>query len=142
MAEIMCALGDFIFSMDAAQYDQLQSNHAWRWAKRDRLARKPAKAYQGPDASAKTFNITIYPEKAADLAHFPNLKALGDSGTPHRLVAGGTQWLNGATVPAGADLGLWVVDGLQITDSEFMGDGTPLKQTGTLSISEYGDDEV
>jgi len=46
-------------------------------------------------------------------------------------------WL---AVPAGADLGLWVIERLDVDENMFMRDGVALEFKGSLSISEYGDD--
>lgn len=130
---VMLALGDFLFSVSGAQYQQLSTSMGWRWAKRDRLNRKPAKQFQGPDSDSKTLNITIYPQSKTDLYQFDRMKALADKGEPLRLVGG--------TPTGGADLGLWVIEKLERTDQYFTDNGIPLEIKGTLMISEYGDDE-
>lgn len=130
---VMLALGDFLFSVSGAQYQQLSTSMGWRWAKRDRLNRKPAKQFQGPDSDSKTLNITIYPQNKTDLYQFDRMKALADKGEPLRLVGG--------TPTGGADLGLWVIEKLERTDQYFTDNGIPLEIKGTLTISEYGDDE-
>lgn len=130
---VMLALGDFLFSVSGAQYQQLSTSMGWRWAKRDRLNRKPAKQFQGPESDSKTLNITIYPQNKTDLYQFDRMKALADKGEPLRLVGG--------TPTGGADLGLWVIEKLVRTDQYFTDNGIPLEIKGTLTISEYGDDE-
>jgi len=54
-------------------------------------------------------------------------------GTPHRLV--------GSNAQGGSDLGLWCIESLDETDTEFTEDGIPLAINGTLKISEWGEDE-
>lgn len=130
---VMLALGDFLFSVSGAQYQQVSTSMGWRWAKRDRLNRKPAKQFQGPESDSKTLNITIYPQNKTDLYQFDRMKALADKGEPLRLVGG--------TPTGGADLGLWVIEKLERTDQYFTDNGIPLEIKGTLTISEYGDDE-
>ncbi|OCH08102.1 phage tail protein [Aliivibrio fischeri] len=130
---VMLALGDFLFSINGAQYQQLRTAKKWRWATRSRVNRKPAKQFQGPDSGSKTLNITIHPEKKADLYLFDNMEALADKGEPLRLVGG--------TPTGGADLGLWVIEAIDHNDQYFTDNGLPLEMKGTLTISEYGEDE-
>ncbi|HHY0482717.1 phage tail protein [Vibrio parahaemolyticus] len=125
--------GDFFFSVSGIQYQQLRTSMKWRWATRPRLNRKPAKQFQGPDSDTKTLNITIYPQNKSDLYQFDQMKAFADKGEPGRLVGG--------TPSGGADLGLWCIESLERNDQYFMENGIPLEIKGTLTISEYGEDE-
>ncbi|NAX31992.1 phage tail protein [Vibrio sp. V37_P2S8PM304] len=125
--------GEFFFSISGTQYQQLQTSMQWRWAKRNRLNRKPAKQFLGPDSNTKTLNITIYPQNRQDLYQFDTMKQFADQGKPGRLVGG--------TPSGGADLGLWCIEKLDRTDQYFMANGIPLEIKGTLTISEYGEDE-
>jgi uncharacterized protein len=142
MAEVMMALGDFRFSVSTAEYQSLTTSMSWRWAKKDRYQRKPGKQFHGPDSTTKTLDITVHPESRADVVLFDRLRAMGDAGEPLRLVSGGTALVGGVLKQSGADLGLWVMDSLNVADEAFMRDGTPLVRKGSLSISEYGDDKV
>lgn len=141
MADVMLALGDFQFGVKSAQYQSLKTSMSWRWAKKDRYGRKPGKQYHGPEATTKALEILIYPQDKSDLARFQQIKALADEGKALRLVAGGSRWVNDSLVSAGADLGLWVIEQLDVDETMFMTDGTALEQKGSLLISEYGDDE-
>ncbi|KEQ11222.1 hypothetical protein GZ77_26550 [Endozoicomonas montiporae] len=141
MAEVMMALGDFKFGIDTAQYDSLKESHAWRWAKKNRWGRKPGLQFQGPDSTTKTVPIAVYPQNKKELGYLDSIKAMGDKGEALQLVAGGSQYKNGQLVNSGSYLGLWVIEALEVTKTEFMADGTPLEMKGTLTISEYGDDE-
>ncbi|MCF1458078.1 MAG: phage tail protein [Shewanella sp.] len=140
MSDVMLALGEFKFGINSAQYQSLKTAQTWRWAKKDRYGRKPGRQYHGPESMVKTLDIVIYPQDKADLARFHQLRAMADQGKPLRLVAGGARWVDGGLVSAGADLGLWVIESLNVDESLFMSDGTALEQKGNLVIAEYGDD--
>lgn len=142
MGDVMMSLGDFQFGVSTAEYQGLKTSMSWRWAKKDRYQRKPAKQFHGPDSDSKTFEISIYPQGKKDLAIFQRIKALADAGKPLRLVAGGSRMVQGELIPSGADLGLWVIERLDVDENMFMRDGVALEFKGSLSISEYGDDEV
>lgn len=130
---VMLALGDFFFSISTVQYQQLQRSKSWTWATKSRLGRKPAKQFHGPDSDTITLNIAHFPESKIGLQMFSRLAALGDQGKPHRLV--------GSNAQGGSDLGLWCIESLDETDTEFTEDGIPLVIKGTLKISEWGEDE-
>jgi phage protein U len=142
MSDVMLALGDFQFGVATAEYQGLKTSNSWRWVSMARFGRRPAKQFHGPEASTKTLSVTIYPESKADLAHFQTIKDVADLGEPVRLVSGGSRSSDGVVVPAGSDLGLWVIESLDIDESMFMRDGVALEQKGTITISEYGEDEV
>ena len=58
----------------------------------------------------------------------------------HHLTSALLRNVAGVVVPAGTDLGLWVVNKLDVGEQYFMTDGTPLEIRGTLTITEYGED--
>lgn len=142
MSEVMLALGEFKFGIKTAQYQSLKTSMSWRWAQKDRYRRKPGKQFHGANASKKSLEIMVYPQDKHDLKRFQTIKDLADEGRPLRLIAGGARWVDGALVSSGADLGLWVIESLDVDETMFMEDGTALEQKGGLSISEYGDDQV
>ena len=142
MADVMLALGDFKFGAKTAEYQSLKTSMSWRWAKKDRYGRKPGKQFHGPETITKTLEITIYPQDKDDLSRFTSIKTMADAGEALRLVAGGARWVDGALVSSGADLGLWVIEKLDVDESMFMTDGIALEQKGSLTISEFGDDSV
>lgn len=139
---VMMALGGFQFSMSTAQYQRLKTSMSWRWAKYDRHGRKPGKQFQGADSGVKTFDISIYPQSSRDLEIIDTIRAIGDEGKPLRLIAGALKRFNGQTTGAGLDLGLWVMEKLDVDEGEFLDNGIALEIKASLSISEYGDDEV
>ncbi|MBO9493841.1 phage tail protein [Thalassotalea sp. G20_0] len=126
MAKTMLALGDFRFSVDTAAYQRLRKVASWRWAKKDTASGKPGLDYIGPDLQEVSMNGTIYPHYKGGLGQVPKMKAMGDSGTPQRLVDG-----------LGNDLGLWAISRLEEIQSQFHDRGVPLKIDFDLSLMEY-----
>lgn len=140
MAEMMMSLGGFKFGLSTVQYQELTTNLAWRWQKKDRYNRAPAMQYQGREAKSHTFKITLFPQNAADLTRFSQLEALADKGKPVRLVSAGSMAIGGELMPTGTDLGLYAITSLSVGKSQFMGDGVSLQQSAQLTITEYGED--
>ncbi|RDH41504.1 phage tail protein [Zooshikella ganghwensis] len=132
--QTMMALGNFIFSVSTLEYQSLKTSQSWRWATKERYGRKPAKQYLGPAASKKTLDIVVYPEKKKDFLWFNQLQQMADKGEPYRLIGGSPS--------GGVDLGLWVIDQIDRSDAYFFEDGTPMEMKGTLTISEYGEDQL
>ena len=130
---VMLALGDFMFSVSGTQYQELKTSMSWRWASRDRLNRKPAKQFLGAASDSKTLSIAVYPQNKNDLYTFERLQTLANKGRPLRLVGG--------TPSGGADLGLWIIEKLDKGEKHFTDNGLPLSITGSLTISEYGEDK-
>ena len=128
----MLAIGDFQFSVDAAQYQELEKKHSWRWVTYQRVNQKSASQYQGPDASEINLNGTIYIENSSDLEQIKNMKAEGDKGEALRLISGSSG--------LGRDWGRWCMLELIEKHLHHLTDGTPLKQEFSIRFKEYGAD--
>jgi phage protein U len=141
--QVMMALGDFEFSIQTAEYQQLKTSMTWRWAEKARYLRTPAQQYHGPGAVEKTLQIQLFPDSADQLDVFRNIKALADEGQPVRLVAGYARPLAAhSEIPGGSDMGLWVITALDVTEEHFLQNGVALQHTGSLTIKEYGEDSA
>ena len=132
--QVMMAIGDFIFSVSTLEYQSLKTSQSWRWANKDRYGRKPAKQYHGPGATKKSLDIAVYPERKQDFYWFDQLQQMADKGEPYRLIGGSPS--------GGVDFGLWVIDQIERSDAYFFEDGTPMEIKGSLTLSEYGEDEM
>jgi len=132
MSEVMLALGDYQFSVDAAQYQELERKHSWRWVTYHRVNQKSAAQFQGSDASEITLTGTIYGETSRDVQQIDQMKAEGDKGEPLRLVSGSSA--------LGRDWGLWCMESLHEKQNHLIDDGTPLKQSFTIRLKEYAAD--
>ena len=141
MAAIMMSLGGFKFSLSTLQYQELTTTLSWRWEKLNRYGRAPALQFHGKDAVSHTFKITLFPQNASDLNLFSELERIADGGRPVRLISGGSVAVSGAIKPSGADLGRYAITSLDVGRTEFMEDGTSLKQSATLTIMQYGEDQ-
>ena len=138
---IMMALGSFQFSINTIQYQSLKTSMSWRWTKMDRIGRQPARQYNGPGGSSKTFEIVHYPQDADGLTRFDEIRLLADQGKPIRLVGGALRKTNGQVSGTGLDLGLWVIEKLELTETQFLDNGMPLEMKGSITICEYGEDQ-
>ncbi len=137
----MMALGEIRFGMGTQEYESLATSMSWRWEERLRYMRDPAQQYQGPGSVSKTFKITIIAETGKDLDFLPFIRKVAGNGKPLQLMAGHSRPIGGVTtIAAGSNLGLWVITGLDIDESNYLRDGTALLYDATISIKSYGED--
>ena len=132
MSEVMLALGEYQFSVNSAEYQELERKHAWRWVSHQRVNQKAAQQFQGPDSSEISLKGTIYVETSEDVKQLDKMKAEGDKGEALRLVSG--------SAALGRDWGLWCLMNLSEVHRHLLPDGTPLKITFSLRLIEYGAD--
>jgi phage protein U len=132
MADILMALGDYRFSLSSAAYKELSRTSAWRWTKQERMGRKPARHFTGPDSDSITLAGTIYPHYWGGLGQINEMRRQADTGKPLILVDGtGRVW------------GKWCVVKVTERQSNFLPNGVPLKMDFDLTLEEFGpDDEV
>lgn len=139
---VMMALGDFQFSISTMQFQSLKTSMSWRWAKMDRVGRKSARQFKGADSKSKSFDVAHYPQDANGLSRFDEIEAIANQGKPIRLVGGALRKMNGQVSGSALDLGLWVIEKLDLTETQFLDNGMPLEMKGSISISEYGEDQA
>ena len=75
--EIMMALGEFQFSIQTMQYQSLKKSRSWRWAKLERVGRKPAKQFKGANDETRSFDISHFPQDAKDVVMFDQIAKNG-----------------------------------------------------------------
>ncbi len=123
-------IGRVQFSVDGVSYQTLKRSQSFRWSSQARVQRRPAQQFVGPGEETLNFTGIIYPKNNSDLNVLPDLRALASEGTPLSLVDG-----------AGLVWGQWVIVNVDETQSLFIGNGWPRKQTFQLQLKHYGDDQ-
>ncbi|AHF89510.1 tail protein [Opitutaceae bacterium TAV5] len=125
------ALGTFTFSTSTAAFDTLQRVSGWEWAEQKRVGASPILQYTGPEAETITLPGTVFPLHAgAGLDQLDKLRALAAKGEPQALADG-----------QGRSLGRWVITSITEDQSNHLPGGAPRKQTFTISITRYHDDQ-
>ncbi len=130
MADILMQLGSFQFAVDAVSYQSLKRSQSFRWSSQARMQRRPAQQFAGPGDETLDFSGIIYPKNNRDLNAMIDLRALATEGKPLLLVDG-----------AGLVWGQWVIVKVDETQSLFIGNGWPRKQTFQLHLKHYGADQ-
>lgn len=128
----MAKLGDYMFSLDTAAFQQLQRETAYRWAVLNRIGRAPARQFTGLGDDQITLNGVIYPHFRGGLGQLGLLRASAARGEPLALVYGFER--------AGQYCGRWVISKVHEGRTEFFQNGAPRKIEFSLQLEAYGDD--
>ncbi len=130
MADVMIALGSFVFSINTAAYQTLTHSTRYRWQSQERLLRRPAQQFLGIGEETISLDGVIYPEFfEAGLAQITDMRTLAAQGEALDMIDG-----------YGNVLGVYVIDSIEETQNLIVAHGIPLKQTFRMSLKRYGDD--
>lgn len=132
MSDVMLSLGTepdtFVFSVSGVGYDQLKRVSSYTWAKVNRVGRLPARQAVGPGDDTITLAGKIITERSG-VGELSRLRSLMAKGEPVFLCDS-----------FGAVHGKWCLESLSETQSHILGNGLPQKQTFSLKLSVYGED--
>ena len=129
-SDVLLKLGDYKFSVSTATYQELKRSTEFRWASADRLGRTPALQYVGPGQDQITLSGVIYPEFFSGPNQIEQMRNKAAQGRPLLLVDG-----------LGHLHGYYAIKQIEETQSYIDKKGVPLKQTFTLSLLYYGEDD-
>ena len=134
MRSYMARLGDFMFSIDTAAFQELQRRSSYDWKEVERIGRKPARQFTGPGSDTITLQGVILPHYRGGLGQISRMRVLAGRGEPLPFIY--------CSEFAGQYLGDWCI--LDITEgrSVFFHDGAPRKIEFSLTIGEYGEDLI
>ena len=127
--EPLMTLGEYVFGVDSAAYDELQRAAEYRWAAQQRLGRSPARQWLGPGEETVRLSGTIYAVRRRAEEELKALRAEAAKGEPLRLMLG-----------TGEILGLWTIERIRETGSVFYQGGVPRKVEFEVKLAWYGED--
>lgn len=127
---VMMALGDYLFSVSSAAYQELERTNEWRWPTVERIGAAPARQYVGPGDDIIRMSGTIYPHFVAQrrgLDQLPLMRQEASKGEPLTLVDGtGKVWGN------------FCVLSIREGQKAFFSDGAPRCIEFTIEVGAYG----
>jgi len=130
MTKVMMKLGGYKFSVSTAAYKELIRTTPHRWSEQKRINRRPALQYMGPGKETIELSGDIYPLYNGGVGQIDDMRAEAGTGEPRILVDGtGKVW------------GKWCIEEIRETQPEFLPAGIPKKQTFTVRLAHYGEDE-
>ncbi|MFJ5480886.1 phage tail protein [Pectobacterium carotovorum] len=126
---MMMVFGMFVFALQTTPYQQLQHSQQWRHVKNERTNRSASWQYIGAGESQITLSGVLYPEITGGNLSLSALTTMGYMGRPWPLIEG-----------TGKIYGMYVLTGLQRTNSEFDRYGNAKKIEFSLSLQRVDED--
>lgn len=126
---VMMALGLFVFGILTAPYQQLQRQVSWRHPASGRVGARPARQFVGPGDEIITLSGVLYPELTGGRISLALLETMAEYGKAWPLIEG-TGWF----------YGLFVIEELSTTSTEFFPDGAARKIEFSVKLARADDD--
>ncbi|MBS9428439.1 phage tail protein [Photorhabdus akhurstii] len=120
---MMAALGLFVFMLKTTPYQSMQYTQSWRHAFNSRIGVRPAWQFLGPDNDTMTLSGSLYPEITGGRLSLTILQIMADSGKAWSFIDG-----------SGTVYGMFVIESIDQTKTEFMSNGSARKIDFTLTL--------
>lgn len=111
---MMMVLGLYVFMLRTVPYQELQYQRSWRHAANSRVNRRPSTQFLGPDNDMLTLSGVLMPEVTGGRLSLLALEQMAEQGKAWPLIEG-----------SGTIYGMYVIEGLNQTKTEFFRDGMP-----------------
>lgn len=126
---MMMALGLFVFGLHTVPYQQLQRQLVWRHPSNSRVGARPTRQFIGRGDETVTLSGVLYHEITGGKISLSAIEAMADDGRAWPLIEG-----------TGLFYGLFVIEEIASTHSEFFPDGAPRKIEFSLKLVRSDDD--
>ncbi len=120
---MMAALGLFVFMLKTTPYQTFQHKQSWRHAFNSRVGARPAWQFIGSDNDTITLSGELYPELTGGSLSLTVLTFMADSGKAWSFIDG-----------SGMIYGMFVIESIDETKTEFMSGGAARKISFTLTL--------
>lgn len=120
---MMMALGLYVFALRTVPYQALQYQRSWRHAVNSRINRRPATQFIGPDNDVLTLSGVLLPALTGGRLSLLTLEQMAEQGKAWSLIEG-----------SGIIYGMFVIEGLSQTKTEFFSSGMPRRIEFTLTL--------
>ncbi|MDE1474127.1 phage tail protein [Xenorhabdus bovienii] len=120
---MMATLGLFVFMLKTTPYQSFQYKQSWRHAFNSRVGARPAWQFVGSDNDTITLSGELYPELTGGSPSLLVLKLMADSGKAWSFIDG-----------SGVIYGMFVIESVDETKTEFMSGGAAKKISFTLTL--------
>lgn len=121
---MMMALGLFVFTLETAPYQNFQQQISWRHPANNRVGRRPARQFLGPDDEIITLSGVLLPELTGGDNTIDVLRAMADAGLSYVLIEG-----------SGRYYGMFVIESLEVTRTLFFQDGKARRIEFSLKVA-------
>ena len=120
---MMMVLGLFVFTLKTVPYQQLQLQKQWRHASNTRIGARPTLQYLGQDTDTITLSGVLMPAITGGRFSLLALELMADTGKGWPLISGD-----------GTIYGMYVIESMSQTRSEFFSDGAARKIEFTVTL--------
>jgi len=121
---MMLVLGMFVFQLQTLPYQSLQRDVDYRWPTNNRIGLRPLPQFLGDNEEKYTLSGVLLPEITGGRLSLTALNLMADQGMAWPLLEG-----------SGTIYGLFVVNSVSETRTEFFSDGAPRKIEFTLTLT-------
>lgn len=119
----MAALGLFVFQLNTTPYQMMQINQKYRYGVNNRVGKRPAVQFIGIDNDDITLSGTLLPSLTGGRLSLLVLEQMAETGRAWSLIDG-----------TGNIYGMYVIEEITQSKSEFFVDGAPRKIDFTLKL--------
>ncbi|AXW85706.1 MULTISPECIES: phage tail protein [Lonsdalea] len=120
---MMMVLGLFVFTLKTVPYQELQRQRAWRHVTNSRIGYRPVTQYVGPDNDTITLQGVLLPQVTGGALSLWALEQMAETGKAWALLEG-----------SGTIYGMYVIESLNETRSQFFQDGKARRIEFTLTL--------
>ena len=120
---MMMVLGLYVFMLRTVPYQELQYQRSWRHATNSRVNRRPSTQFLGPDNDSLTLSGVLLPEITGGRLSLLALEQMAELGKSWPLIEG-----------SGTIYGMFVIESLSQTKTEFFESGMPRRTEFTLTL--------
>lgn len=121
---MMLVLGMFVFQLQTLPYQTLQRDVDYRWPSNSRVGQRPAMQFLGVNEEKIVISGSLMPEITGGRMSLLTLNLMADEGRAWPLLDG-----------SGTIYGMFVINSVSETYSEFFADGSARKIDFTLSLT-------
>ncbi|MGF6423188.1 phage protein U [Lelliottia sp. 489] len=125
---MLMVLGFFVFERHTLPYQSMQYSKDYRWASNDRIGKSPAYQFLGEGETSRTLSGTLYPEITGGRLSLTAVELMANEGRAWPLIDG-----------TGLILGMYVIEKVTHTHTEFFSDGQARKIDFSLSLKRVDD---
>ncbi|MEK9498997.1 phage tail protein [Photorhabdus sp. P32] len=125
---MMAALGLFVFMLKTTPYQSLQHQQSWRYGFNNRVGARPDFQFMGPNNDTITLSGALYPEITGGRLSLLALQLMAESGKAWSFLDG-----------SGTIYGMFIIESIDQTKSEFFTDGTARKIDFTVTLRRVDD---
>ena len=121
---MMMCYGFFVFSLKTLPYQEMTLNKSWNWASNNRVNKRSALQFTGPNNETISLSGSVYSEITHGRVSLEVLERMAYLSIPMPLIEGD-----------GVPLGFFVLNSVEKTYTELNRHGSPLKIDFTINLT-------